>query len=82
MTDLVKILKKLDAFVSKQKTQLYLPGIKQNLSYEEGAEIIRNEALSIVQVSQNNSADETQADLITSFDQVWVLLDQCKAILF
>ena len=63
----MKILKKLDAFVSKQKTQLYLPGIKQNLSYEEGAEIIRNEALSIVQVSQ--SADETQAEMITSFDQ-------------
>ena len=70
----MKILKKLDAFVSKQKTQLYLPGIKQNLSYEEGAEIIRNEALSIVQISQSKNSDETQADMMCSFDQVRVLV--------
>ena len=70
----MKILKKLDAFVSKQKTQLYLPGIKQNLSYEEGAEIIRNEALSILQISQNQNVDETQADMMCSFDQVSVLV--------
>ena len=66
---IVKILKKLDAFVSDGKTLLYLPGIRQNLTYEEAAEIITNDAKLVAYAEEPKTHNDSKAQMMTSFDE-------------